>query len=113
MKINNDAISPGLKSDKNESTGRVSKNVKSETDQTVQAFQTSDEVELTNKKMPAVNQMRETEIANTAAVEFDVSEVPMMKQRMQFINNYILNNPADALAAQARLNPGVVAGLIG
>ena len=111
MKIFNETSAPGLISEKNESQGRVSKKPASDKHEPV--VLAADDLELTSKKAPAVNQMRDVEIANAAAVEFDVREVPMMKIKLASLNNYILNNTAEALSAQANLNAATVAGLIG
>lgn len=111
MKIFNDSKTPGLISEKNETQGRISK--KPGSDKNAPVTLAADEIELTSKKAPAVNSIREVEIANTASVEFDVNEVPMMKMKLAALNNYILNNPAEALSAHANMNADLVAGLIG
>jgi hypothetical protein len=110
MKIVNDTTAPGFIPEKNEAQSRVSK--KSGSEKYVPVQLATDELELTSKKAPAPNPMREVEIANAAAVEFDVGEVPMMKMKLAALNNYILNNHAEALSAQANLDTHVVAGLI-
>lgn len=111
MKILNDSKTPGLVPEKNETQGRVSKKQGSE--KSAPVLPAADELELTSRMAPPVNQMRETEIANAAAVEFDVSEVPMMKMKLASLNNYILSHTAEALSAQANLSAATVAGLIG
>ncbi len=110
MKIFNESKTPGLISEKNETQGRVSK--KPVSDKSAPVVLKADELELTNKKTP-VGSMREVEIANAAAVEFDINDVPAIKLKLASLNNYLLNNPAAALSAQANLNTDVVAGLIG
>jgi hypothetical protein len=111
MKIFNESKTPGLIPEKNETQGRVSK--KPASDKSAPIAMAPDELELTAVKAPAMNKMREVELANAAAVEFDVNEVPMMKMKLAKLNNYILNNPSEALSAQANLSAGTVAGLIG
>ncbi len=111
MKIINDSISPGLMPEKNETQSRVSK--KPVSDKSAPIAPAADELELTGKKAPAVNQLREVETANADAVEFDINEVPMIKLKLAVLNNYILNNTSEALSAQANINAETVAGLIG
>lgn len=111
MKIFNDPKTPGLISDKNETQNRVSK--KQGPEKNAPVLPAADELALTSRKAPPAPQMREIENANTAAVEFDVSAVPMMKMKLASLNNYILSHTAEALSAQANLSADTVAGLIG
>lgn len=113
MKIFNDKTTPGYISEKNETQSRVSKTPKSGSDKNVQIPLTGDELELTSQKLPVTNSMREANIGTAPALEFDAGEVPMMQQKLSFVNSYILNNPLEALSAQANLNASSVAALLG
>ena len=113
MKIYSDKTAPGYIPDKNEIQGRASKNPKSVSDKNAKVVLTGDELELTGKKVTDMSSARATGTGHTSSVEFDVSQVPMMQQKLAFVNNYIMNNPAEALTAQANMNPDTVARLIG
>lgn len=110
MKISGDKSAPGYISEKNETQGRVSKNPKSASAKSAQVALTADELELTNKKAPALTPVRDT-VENATSVDFEVTE--MFKQELAAINNYIRSNPAEALSAQANLKSETVARLIG
>lgn len=111
MKIFNDPKTPGLTSEKNETQSHVLK--KRNPEKNAPVLPEADELELTSRKTPPAGHMREVENANTAAVEFDVSAVPMMKVKLASLNDYILSHTAEALSAQANLSADTVAGLIG
>lgn len=113
MKINGDKTTPGYISEKSEMQGRASKTSKTISDKSAKIVLTEDELALTGKKETATVPMRETDIGYTTSVDFDVREVPMLKQRIEMINNYILKNPLAALSAQANLNSESVASLLG
>lgn len=112
MKIYGDKTTPGYIPEKNEPQGRISKTPKSDTDKNTQVAVSGDDLALTGKKVPVMNTTRETNIGSSSPVEFDVGEVPMMKQKLMFINESILNYPAEALSAQANLNSETVARLL-
>ncbi len=113
MKIFNDKTTPGYIPEKNETQGRISKSPKSGSEKNVQVVQTSDELELSSQKVPVMSTMRETDIGGSPSFEFDAGDVPMIKQKISFVNGYILNNPLEALSAQANLNSESVARLVG
>lgn len=113
MKIYGDKATPGYVPEKNEAQGKISKTPKSDADKGVQHAMAGDDLELTSKKVPVMNATRETNIGSSSSLEFDVGEVPMIKQKLMFINESIINNPIAALSAQANLNSETVARLLG
>jgi hypothetical protein len=110
MKIYGDRASAGIPAEKNEKPAKLPQPSKSGS--STAFIDTKDDLELTGKKVAVSDPVRETELANTDALEFDAGEVPVMKQKLQALSSYILSNPAEALSAQANLNPDMVAGLI-
>lgn len=112
MKIYSDKTTPGYVPEKNETQSRISKTPKSAADMSDQVSVVGDDLELTSKKGAVMNTAREVKIGKSSSVEFDVGEVPMMKQKLMFINESILKYPAAALSAQANLNSETVASLL-
>jgi hypothetical protein len=113
MKIYGDKIASGYSSEKTEVSARISKDTKSDSEKTAQVALSGDELELTSKKAAVLNSVREANLDSATSVEFDVSQVPVMKQRLGIISNYMLSNPAEALSTQANLASETVARLIG
>ena len=107
MKISNDPKTPGLTSEKSDTQSRVLK--KRSPEKNAPVLPAADELELTGMN----SRILEIESANTAAVEFDLSAVPIMKEKLASLNDYILSHTAEALSAQANLSADTVAGLIG
>lgn len=104
MKIYGDKTALGYTPDKNLTQGRLEKTPKTICDQT------RDDLELTGKTAPVA--LRETETGDTVSVDFDVREVPMIKQRLEIISNYFVRNPLEALTIQGNLNSESVAKLL-
>lgn len=113
MKIIGEASTPGYIPEKSEAQSRVPKTSKMNVEQNVQVFRSADELDLSNRKVSVMRSIRESNIGDSSVVSFDVTQVPMMKQNLSVLNSYIMNNPIEALSAQANLNAENVARLIG
>lgn len=110
MKINVDRSSAGFAAEKYEKQSKTPQVSKPEVSA---AFDTKDEVELTSKKAAILDDVRESNVGSSSSVSFDASQIPMLKQRLQFFTDYALSNPTEALSAQANLNSETVAKLVG
>lgn len=111
VKINVDKTTPGNIPDRKEIQSRIAKTTKPASDKGAQIIQTRDDLKLKVKTLPMA--MGVTEVDDASSVEFDVREVPMIKQRLEIINNYFLRNPVEALSIQANLNSESVASMLG
>jgi hypothetical protein len=113
MRINVDRASAGFPSEKNEKPGKITPSFRSDAASGAQTDETRDELELTNRRTAILDSVRETNMAAVSSTESAAGNLSAIKQRLASLNNYIQENPIEALSAHANLDPETVARLIG
>lgn len=108
MKIHADLTTAGYPAEKNEKQEKL---VRTEKSAANPMFDARDELELTSKKAAVLRAARETGEA------FQVSEqgsgtLEELRRKLASVNSHMLDNPEEALRAQANLNPETVAELL-
>ncbi len=111
MKINADRTAAGFAAENNDKQTKLPQNSKSVVNEFFTG--TKDDLELTSGKPAVLNQVGETNVWSASSAQSGAGDMDSMKQLLSRVSNYIHNNPAEALSAQANLNSETVAGLIG
>ena len=113
MKVSFDRSSAGFGAQKSEMTGKIAQLPKTEAPKEAQAaVGAKDELELSMRKTAVLGSVREANLAS-ASTESGADRLNAIKQKLATLNDYILDNPAEAFSAQANLNSGTVARLVG
>jgi gamma-glutamylcysteine synthetase len=111
MKIFGVQSASGYSSEKSEKQRRVQAS-KSDAGDSALLFEPGDDLELTGKKAAVLNSVHESNIEAAYSAP-DTGDLSVIRQKLMTVNNRILNNPFEALSAQANLTTETVAGLIG
>ena len=116
LRINIDRASAGFpaeKTEKNEMPGKIAPSVKGDTAVGTLPDEKKDTLELSGRRLAMLNSVREANMASVSSTESAAENLSAIKQKLASLNNYIQENPQEALSAQANLNPETVARLIG
>ena len=113
MKIHFDRTSAGFTAEKSEKTGKIAQAAKSDVLVSTSAAMpdTQDAVELSNRKIAVLNSVRESNV-DALSAETGPEQFKAMRSRLASITGYMQDNPQEALAAHANLDPETVTRLI-
>ena len=113
MRITIDRASAGFPSEMNELSGKTALSSKTDTAAGVQPDESQDALELTSRRTAMIDSVRETNMAAVSSTASAAGNLSAIKQKLAVLNNYIQENPLEALSAHANLDPETVARLIG
>lgn len=76
-------------------------------------YDTKDELALSSRKAAVLSEVRDSNLDAYSFQGSTASDLNAIKEKLSYIGGFMQSNPQEAMAAQANLDPEIVAGLVG